>query len=265
MGLFNLLFGRMIDRRIAEYQNDLIQRHYDEVENIYKTMRGWRHDYHNHIQAMKALTARARDAEHGGCSTPQASTTAGVSGVPQSSTAAGGGCSTSCPCDQYLQQLDDYLNTLNQDLTTVDTVLKTGNIMVDAILNSKLSLIRSKNIEVNAKASVPSSLKISEVDLCAMIGNLLDNAMEACLRQPEDSERYIRVFLGTMKGQLYLSVFNSSGGNIKKSGKTYLSSKDSPSHGFGLSRVDKIAAKYGGYVNRQHEEGIFATEVMLPL
>lgn len=232
MGLINLLFGRLIDRRIAEYQNDLITRHCDEVENIYKTMRGWRHDYHNHIQAMKALTAQAQTMEAD---------------------------------NQYLQQLDDYLNKLNHDLTTVDTVIKTGNIMVDAILNSKLSLIRSKEIAVNAKATVSSSLIISEVDLCAMIGNLLDNAMEACLRQPDTSERFIRVFIGVLKGQLYLSVSNSTYGTAKKTGNLYLSSKASPSHGFGLMRVDHIAAKYDGYVNRQHAEGVFATEIMLPL
>lgn len=232
MTLFDLLFGRLIDRRIAEYQNDLITKHCDEVENIYKTMRGWRHDYHNHIQAMKALNLQARNVSSD---------------------------------NPYLQQIEDYLNNLNQDLTTVDTVLKTGNIMVDAILNSKLSLIKSKGISVNAKAAVPAVLRISEVDLCAMIGNLLDNAMEACMRQPEDSDKYIRIFLGTMKGQLYLSVYNSTGSDIRKSGKHYLSSKNSPSHGFGLMRVDRIADKYGGYVNRQNEEGVFATEVMLPM
>lgn len=232
MGLFNFLFGRLIDRRIAAYQNDLITRHCDEVENIYKTMRGWRHDYHNHIQAMKALTFRAGNLD---------------------------------PDNPFLHQLDDYLNSLNQDLTTVDTVIKTGNIMIDAILNSKLSLIRSRQINVNAKAAVPPSLSISEIDLCTIIGNLLDNAMEACLRQTDTEERFIRVFIGILKGQLYISVSNSTGNTIRKQGKIFLSSKDSPSHGFGLMRVDRIAAKYSGYVNRQHEEGIFATEIMLPL
>jgi len=232
MKVFDFLFGRLIDRRIAEYQNDLITKHCDEVENIYKTMRGWRHDYHNHIQTMKALNLQARNIS---CENP------------------------------YLQQLDDYLNNLNQDLTMVDTVLKTGNIMVDAILNSKISLIKSKGISVSAKAVVPAVLSISEVDLCAMIGNLLDNAMEACMRQSEDSEKYIRIFLGTMKGQLYLSIYNSVGSGIRKSGKNYISSKNSPSHGFGLMRVDRIADKYDGYVNRQNEEGVFATEIMLPL
>ena len=222
MRLTNLLFGKMIDRRIAEFQNDLITKHCDEVQNIYKTMRGWRHDYHNHIQALIAL---AGDEE----------------------------------------KTKDYLFNLNDDLTQVDIVLKTGNVMVDAILNSKLSLIRSKQITVNAKATVPSALKVSEIDLCVIIGNLLDNAMEACLRQAEGEDRFIRIFIGVLKDQLYISVSNSAGGEIKKVGRTYLSSKGSENHGFGLMRIDRLARKYDGYVNRQNEEGVFATELMLPL
>ena len=222
MGLMQLLFGKTIDRRIAEYQKELIAKHCDEVQNIYQTMRGWRHDYHNHIQTLLALSGNEAKTR-------------------------------------------EYLLKLNDDLTQVDTVLKTGNVMVDAILNSKLSLIQSKKIKVNAKAVVPKEFKISEIDLCVIIGNLLDNAMEACLRQQEDDQRFIRLFIGMLKDQLYISVSNSVGGDIKKSGKTYLSSKGSETHGFGLMRIDRLAAKYDGYVNRQDEEGVFATEVMLPL
>ncbi len=222
MKLFDILFGRAIDRRIAVYQNDLIAKHCEEVQNVYRTMRGWRHDYHNHIQAMLALTDKP-------------------------------------------QQLRAYLLKLNSDLTTVDTVIKTGNVMVDAILNSKLSLIQSHQINLHAKAVVPSDLKISEIDLCTVIGNLLDNAMEACLKQEQDSERFVRVYIGILKKQLYISVQNSSGQQIKKSGKTYISTKNSERHGFGLKRIDRIVAKYDGYINHQNEEGIFATEVLLPL
>ena len=222
MKLFDMIFGKAIDRRIAAYQNDLITKHCDEVDNIYRQMRGWRHDYHNHIQAMLALIDKP-------------------------------------------EEMRQYLWMLSDDLTTVDTVLKTGNVMVDAILNSKLSLIKSKNITVNAKATVPAELRISEIDLCAIIGNLLDNAMEACLRQGENEERFIRVYIGILKKQLYICVTNSVGGAVKKVGKTYLSTKDSDAHGFGLMRIDRLADKYDGYVNRQNEEGAFATEVMLPL
>ena len=231
MGLFERVFGRLVDRRIAAYQSDLLERQYREVEQIYRTMRGWRHDYHNHIQAIRALAAEAR-----------------ASGDP------------AC-----LKKLEDYLSALNSELCEVDTVLKTGNVMVDAILNSKLSLLRSKGIEINAKATVPRELKLSEVEFFAVMGNLLDNAMEACLRQPEGERRFVRLYIGALKGQLYLSVSNSSGGEVRRSGRTYLSTKGEPSHGFGLVRIDRIVEKYGGYVNRQNEEGVFATEVLLPL
>lgn len=220
--MFDLIFGKAIDRRIAAYQSDLISKHYEEVQNIYRSMRAWRHDYHNHIQALLALTDD-RDA------------------------------------------LCQYLWKLNDDLTGVDTVLKTGNVMVDAILNSKLSLIKSKDIAVHAKASVPAELTISEIDLCAMLGNLLDNAMEACLRQENAEERFVRVYIGVMKQQLYICVTNSFGGQVTREGKRFLSTKSSADHGFGLMRIDALAEKYGGYVNRQSEEGAFATEIMLPL
>ena len=222
MKLFDLIFGKAIDRRIAAYQNDLITKHCDEVDNIYRTMRGWRHDYHSHIQTMLALTDKP-------------------------------------------DEIRAYLMDLNADLTTVDTVLKTGNVMVDAILNSKLSLIKSKDIAVNAKAVVPPELKISSIDLCVIIGNLLDNAMEACLNIPDKKDRFIRIYIDVLKKQLYINVTNAVGGKAKKAGKIYLSTKHSNSHGFGLMRVDRVAEKNGGYVNRQDEEGVFATEVMLPL
>lgn len=222
MKLFDRLFGRTLERRIAAYQKDLLTRHYDEVEHMYKQVRGWRHDYHNHIQTMLALVDKP-------------------------------------------EQMREYLLSLNEDLTTVDTVIKTGNVMVDAILNSKLSLIKSKGIAVNAKAVVPDKLSIPDVDLCVIIGNLLDNAMEACEKQADESERFIRVFIGVLKKQLYISVTNSVGGELQKVGKSFVSTKKSGNHGFGLMRIDSIAERCGGYVNRQSEPGVFATEVMLPM
>jgi len=215
-------FERLVERRIATYQEDLLNKHFDEVQNMYRQVRGWRHDYHNHIQVMKANLALS----------------------------------------QY-DMLERYLGDLDTELRTVDTVLKTGNVMLDAIVNSKLSLARNRDIQINAKAAVPETLSVSPVELCVVIGNLMDNALEACEKlQPE--KRFIRLYIGVLKGQLYLSVTNSAAG-FKRRGKEYLSTKDSASHGFGLLRVDRIVKKYSGYVNRQSEEGVFATEIMLPL
>ena len=51
------LFSKQIDKRIAAYQRELIETHYREVDNMYRQIRGWRHDYRNHIQTMKVLAA----------------------------------------------------------------------------------------------------------------------------------------------------------------------------------------------------------------
>lgn len=214
---------RIIDRRISAYQNDLVVKHFEEVQNIYREMRGWKHDYHNHIQTMKAYRKLGED-----------------------------------------KKLDEYLDNLDEDLTNVDTLIKSGNVMVDAILNSKLSLARDKKININAKAAVPPELSISEIDLCIILGNLLDNAMEACLKLVNEEDRFLRVYIDIKRDQLYVSVTNTSGGNVLKQSGRYLSGK-AGSHGFGLMRVDRLVDKYGGYIKRRDEEGAFSTEILLPI
>lgn len=213
-----------MDKRIAQYQGDLVRKHCEEVENMYRETRGWRHDLKTHIQTMKAHLALA----------------------------------------EY-DRLEDYLNELDSDLETVDRIVKTGNVMIDALLNSRISLARSKGIQVEARAIVPAQLAVSEVDLSIIIGNLMDNAMEACLKIEEEEKRFLRVYIDVLKGQLYIYVINSVEGDRKKAGRLYLTTKDSREHGFGLLRMDRVVEKYHGYLDRQNEEGVFATEVLLPL
>lgn len=219
--LLKKYFYTIIDRRIESFQRELIEKQVQEIENMYKQVRGWRHDYRNHIQNMKIQLH-----------------------------------------DGNYDKLDSYLDELASDLNTVDTVIKTGNVMADAILNSKLSVAEKLNIKLNVKASVPDKIPLSDVELCAVMGNLLDNAVEACSKLPED-ERFMRIYIGTLKQQFYMSVQNSAG-EVKKSAGGYISTKNGE-HGYGIFRIDRIAKKYGGYVNRQNEDGVFATEIMLPL
>lgn len=214
---------RQVDRRISDYQNDLLNRHIEEVEQMYRQVRGWRHDYRNHIQVMKAHLDAGR-----------------------------------------YEELDRYLQLLGEDLASVDTVMKTGNVMVDAILNSKLNLAASQGITVNAKATVPPALSVEPIDICVILGNLMDNAIEACMRLADSQKRFIRVYMGSHKGQFYISVTNSASA-LRRKGQSYLSTKSQDGHGFGLVRIDRVAAKYGGSVNRQSEEGVFATEILLPI
>lgn len=156
-----------------------------------------------------------------------------------------------------------YLDLLDDDLTTVDTVIKTGNPMTDAILNSKISLAKSKNIKVVADAHIPVKLKSSEIDLCCIIGNLFDNAIEASVKLPED-QRVIRVYMDMRNTQLYISFTNfTAGKKMKKEGKLFRSTKGE-GHGFGLVRIDAIVERLDGYISRNSEDGAFTTEILLP-
>jgi len=210
---------RMAEKRIADFQNDLVLRYYNEVKNMYSEMRGWRHDYRNHIQTLKVLNA-----------------------------------------DQHV---DDYLNKLDADLTGVDNLISSGNITLDAILNSKLSLAAVKEIKVTAKANCPEVLSVSEIDICIIVGNLLDNAVEAC-EKVDTAERFIRVYIDVQRNHLYISVTNAAKGKPTKVSGAYRTAKVG-FHGFGLLRVDRTVAKYGGYCYRSGEEGVFVTEITLPI
>ena len=214
--------SKWIDRRIEAYQRELIETHYREVENMYRKMRGWRHDYRGHIQAMKALLS-AGD----------------------------------------LDGLRGYLDKLDTDLNTVDTVIKTGNPMADAILNSKISLAQSRGITVKADAHVPVGLRMSEIDLCCILGNLFDNAIEASMALPEE-ERLIRVYMEMKGTQLYISFTNFTADKKRlKSGKVFRTTKGE-GHGFGLIRIDAIIERLDGYLSRNSEDGAFTTEILIP-
>lgn len=216
------IFSRRIDRQIAAYQRELIETHYAEVDNMYRQIRSWRHDYRNHIQTMKAYAAKGD-----------------------------------------LESISRYLDELDTDLNTVDTVIKTGNPMTDAILNSKISLARAKGIEVIADAHIPVKLRLSEIDLCCILGNLFDNAIEASLKLPE-SERKIRVYMDMKGMQLYISFTNfTAGKKLPRVGKLYATTKGA-GHGFGLERIDAIVARSEGYLSRNSEDGAFTTEILLP-
>lgn len=209
-------------KKLGDYQDQVLAKQREEVQNIYETMRGWRHDYHNHMQTMTAYLS--------------------------------------------LRQIDEaltYISHLEEDLDSIDIAIRTGNVSADAIVSSKVSIARKNDITVDCKAQVPKTLSVSDVDLCAILGNLLDNAIESCARV-EPERRFLRIYIGIYRRQLYISVSNATRERKRKKQSELITGKNGE-HGFGLQRIDRIAQKYDGYVNRKNEPGVFATEIMLPL
>lgn len=129
-------------------------RQVSEVQNIYMNMRGWRHDYHNHLQALKAYLGTGNSA-----------------------------------------QAQIYLTNLENDLNQVHQLIETGNVSLDAILNSKLSLAIQENIEVDYKVAVPQKLTVRDLDLCVLIGNLIDNGVSPVRRWRAGKNTFIFIWV----------------------------------------------------------------------
>ena len=104
---------------------------------------------------------------------------------------------------------------------------------------------------------------MSELDLCCIIGNLFDYAIEASLSLPED-QRQIRVYMDMKGTQLYISFTNfTSCKKMEKVGKLFQTTKGD-GHGFGLVRIDNIIERLDGYLSRNSEDGAFTTEILIP-
>lgn len=219
--LYDKLMIRSYEQQMQEYQNKVFDRQVQEVEHMYTTMRAWRHDYHNHLQNLKA---KLRKAE--------------------------------------VEEFLSYLNELEQELDDIRQLVETGNANMDAILNSKLSLALAQGIDINVKASVPESIPFQDTDMCALLGNLADNAVEACAKVKEHP--FLRLYIGLYKGQLYISCTNATSEVVRKLDADYVTRKRG-NHGHGLKRMNLIVEKYDGFIQRKNEPGVFTTEIMLPM
>lgn len=170
----------------------------------------------------------------------------------------------------YIQaeQVDDlksYVQSLTNELNQVDTIIRTGNTLIDAMVNTKLTKAKDKGINLHAQAIAPNQLNIEKVDLAIILGNLLNNALEATQLSSgsvDGEQAFIRLYIAPIKGNLYISITNSMAINPKSN---FLSLKAPNRQGYGLRRIDQVVEKNNGIVNRNWENGIFATEITLPL
>ncbi len=208
------------NRKLAEYQSEQAARHLAEVRGIHQEMRGFKHDFHHHLQTLKGQLEAGE-----------------------------------------VQRAMEYIAELDRKLMELDTLLKTGNVALDAIFSAKLTQAKAAGIVVTVKAVVPDALSLSDVELSIVLGNLLDNAIEAAKNAP--GERFIRIYMGMKGKMLYFSMLNTAGEKKKKQGGLFASAK-AGAHGFGLMRAEAVLQKHGGWCKYNSEDGAFTSEFLVP-
>lgn len=168
-------------------------------------------------------------------------------------------------CDEineYLLQLHDVLqNAVDHNLS--------GNNVVDALLNYKIRFASDKNINIDHYIAIPEKLKMNSIDLSIILGNILDNAIEGCLRDSRsDNDKIIKFNMYYKKESLLIDVENTvDEKTIKKSGNKLISSKISKHNksGYGIANVKQVLDHYGGNMITQILDDRFKCTILIPL
>ncbi|WP_297713315.1 sensor histidine kinase [Clostridium sp.] len=160
-----------------------------------------------------------------------------------------------------LNKAIEYIHEIDKVTSEFEKLRYTDNIAVDSILSSKINLAKEKGVEIGLELNVSSEIKLSNVEICTLLGNLLDNSIEAC--EKVEKNKFITLKILGIDDKLIIRIRNSTNGSLKEVGGIFKTTKIRGMHGIGLSQIDSVVEKYGGYIKRVHENNIFDTAIMI--
>ncbi len=166
--------------------------------------------------------------------------------------------------NEDFSDMEKYIAALDCVVRESEPLVKTGNLVIDSLLNLKLHAIQSElHIEPEIDIAISRDLALEKYDACVILGNLLDNAYEA-LEHCDNG--WLKVSLREHLGTLSISIANTYAGTISKKGKLLLTTKENKEqHGIGLNNVRKVVEQYHGEMDCYHTEEIFTVEILLYL
>ena len=159
---------------------------------------------------------------------------------------------------------EEFFGEMSLRANPTFSMVASGNDLVDDIVNIEVAKARAAGVEISARIAVPPELPYEEIDLCSLLMNLLDNAIEACA---EGDEKNVRLGIVVDQGALAVTVVNPSPHEPRRSeaGTLVTTKKDPEGHGYGTSIVRAVAEKYDGAADFTYYDGEFVARVMLAL
>ena len=165
-------------------------------------------------------------------------------------------------------ELEEYFRTVDEKFRQMPHMHLTGNNTINALLTGKAVIAETEAIPFHYRSNDSleniSFVSLQYYDLCSVLGNLLDNAIEAC-RKLDAPQRYINLAIEKRAAMLIIRVENSYNGKYQKVNNSYLSDKAGVGHGMGLNNVRDIVAKCGGNLRIGPTKDAFITSVFIPL
>ena len=161
----------------------------------------------------------------------------------------------------HAEEAASYLDSMEHFMTNPQEYVSTGNDTIDSLLNYKIQRAKDVLNLVETKISIPEQLNLHSFDLNVVLGNLLDNAIDAS-RQTE--EKKLKIMMKLDKGILFLNIRNSCQGAADgKHNMLETTKKDQVNHGIGLKNVRRIIEKYHGDMEFLCENGSMETDIMM--
>lgn len=156
----------------------------------------------------------------------------------------------------------NYLDQFNKEVYGDEKLSKSGNIDIDSILNYKLNEAIKNDISVSIESKLPSDINVSSLDIVVVLGNLLDNAIEA--NSKITGEKEIDVKIRYQNNILFIHIENTFDSALIYHGDRIRTSKeDRANHGIGLKNIEKIIEKYNGLMNIHHKDNKFNTDIIM--
>lgn len=159
-----------------------------------------------------------------------------------------------------LEKIKEFLKVEKESLSQQLFYIKTGNELVDRIINMKQKQAERQNISFVVDAHVPEKLTIDDMDMASVLGNLLDNAIEA---EQKEENPYIEVVMKQEKEVFNINIRNKCTANVSAE-HLKTSKKDAQFHGIGLSSVRRTVKKYRGEMHVEILEGEFIANLVIP-
>jgi signal transduction histidine kinase len=163
----------------------------------------------------------------------------------------------------YSKEIQDYLETLNGNIDERTVNEYSNSRVINSLIDSFAERCKSASIRFDVKIILPPEGTIDDYELCVILGNLLENAITACLRTPENELRYIEISMKPIDNQYGIKVENSFDGAVKNDGKTlYTTKKDG---GLGIKSIISVAKNFGGEYVPVWDDKKFSAYVVLRL
>lgn len=164
------------------------------------------------------------------------------------------------------EEIVEYIDNLNLQINDFEYFKNTGNKTLDIVLSEKKYICSKYNIQYEEYINISKLDFISNVDICAIFSNALDNAIEACINIDTNIEKRIDVKVTYINQFCILKFTNSKSNEIKFVNQNIQTNKNDKSvHGIGLASIKYIVKKYDGEVIIDYSNDEFILKIMIPI